>query len=159
MVHDVDGQFSNHNVFFNNISNWICCSTSPLDVPFQNTIPLISSDPTMRPRDNSTLGLAEQASITSDGNPVAGPLVVPFEATWVPNPAVSTPMNSTNDFRLDLAAAVNPGDLLYNVVGRRTPNSTVWEPIGQVFADSQFVASVYGDMSLFFQHPALPWRA
>ena len=164
-VHDLAGQAPNHNMFLLNMSNIIGpgeTNDPNIAAAFRATIPLLPGGPLDRPVAQvgfmGNLGQYEQSSIHSDGSLVQGPIIAPWEAVFVPNPALAIPADSKNDFRVDVNNAVKPGDVIYTVMARRNENSTEYEHVGEIVADSEFIASEYGDGPLFFRHPSLQWR-
>ena len=155
------GQAPNHNVFHHNLSNILDISgagSSKVASAFAALIPLLPGDALARPISPGNLGMYEHASIHSDGSPVPGHIVAPWEVVFVPNPALAIPANSTNDFRVDVSSVVKSGDVIYTVVARRSENSTEFEHVGEIVADSEFIASEYGDRRLHFRHSSAQWR-
>ena len=151
-LHDFGGQNDNHNVFFQNASNIELPSSSPDDAviaAFQAMLPLLPGGPLDRPVAINNMPEYENAAVRSDGSLVQT-IVAPFQLTLVPNPKLAIPANTPNDFRVDVANTVMPGDVIFTVMVRRDENSTVYETVGDIVCDSYFIASAYGDGPLFF---------
>ena len=83
----------------------------------------------------------------------------PYKVTFTPNGEISWNPNTKNDFRVDLdRIPEREGTVLYTVSARRTRTSGD-EPLGELVLRSKFVASQYGDETLFFQHASKRWHS
>lgn len=95
------------------------------------------------------LPLDDFASIRADGSKVESP-VVPDRLEFVPTDNAKKVCPDLPDYRRALAA-IPVGTVLFKVFA--APNiDKPSESIGEVRLDSPWVASVYGDTRLFFQH-------
>jgi hypothetical protein len=89
------------------------------------------------------------AAATADGQPEPVPCA-PYELIFDPMPEARTPSTPQPDYRLKLKD-VPSGTPLYRISGRPGANAELI-PIGLIRSTSEFVASRYGDTTLFFQH-------
>ncbi|OQV15768.1 hypothetical protein BV898_10022 [Hypsibius exemplaris] len=160
-IKDAVGQGSNKNYFLNSFSNNM--ERNPTDNQdtfraFNETIDILNGGPLDRPSSGYSLGLYEQASIHSDGTPVTGPIVAPWDGRAVPHPDLKIDPATTKDNRWELNRLIKPGQVIYRYWGKRTPDqSAVAELIGEIVADSNCDASQYGDAKIFLRQAARQW--
>jgi hypothetical protein len=155
----LDGQGNNKNFFENNFWNIINGPTSlPLKLlakAFALSLRLIPGGESERPISEENLPLQKHAEIESNGNVETRPRA-PYGIVFKPNKAIGWSSQTPFDFRTHLAD-VPVGSPLYTIAVRGTPDGPE-QTIGQLVADSQFVASQYGDSELFFQHHGRRWK-
>ena len=97
------------------------------------------------------LGLDHFAGQSPDGSRVSAPRT-PYEVQFVAPEGVSTPSDSRRDLRDELGE-IPAGTVLFEVFARAEPGAPL-QRIGALVTTSRFVASEYGDETLFFQHQA-----
>jgi hypothetical protein len=163
MVSNLFGQAPNHNFFAPRMANMFHGSdldldlSNPLEAAFEQTrLTLSTPDPLQGPESIFSLPQYEAASILSNGSPVYGPIIAPYEHIFR-SPLYIDP-NSQNDFRVDISNVVNVGTVIYNVFAKRANDNSTEEAIGQVIAETPCIPSQYGDDTIFFQQPRQRWR-
>ncbi|OQV16925.1 hypothetical protein BV898_08931 [Hypsibius exemplaris] len=150
------GQGSDRNFFANPMSNVIPAEpATPVDGAFEKAILALPGKREENPENGLNIPLFEQASVTSDGTKEEK-VVTPYRMTLTPNADLGWASDDTKDFRTHLAD-IPMGSVLYTVSARRRRGDEDIE-IGQLITSGQFVASVYGDKTLFFSHPRTPWK-
>jgi hypothetical protein len=133
-------------------------SPSPIDEAFQASLELLPGSKADKPESALNMGLFEQAAVSANGQKVmAINIVTPYMVTLTPNAALGWEALDGTDYRLKLAN-IAEGSLLYNVSARQTMDGED-QVIGQLISTSAFIASVYGDEHLFFNHARKPWKA
>lgn len=154
-----DGQGRNKNFFANKFQNIAAPPTGTFGKLLAKALALalllLSPGTDFRPLDENNLPLYEHASVTSQGI-YPSKVVAPYLISFTPNPSLGYNSKENKDFRRKLGE-IPGGTLLYTVAVRRDMNATE-EIVGRVVTEGQFVASKYGDTSLFFQHHRLPWK-
>lgn len=88
----------------------------------------------------------------SNAPPSGAPVKAPARVEFVPRADVSRCTGGQEDFRAQLAR-LQPGTVLYDVIGYESATATTGEPIGTIMLVTRFCASQWGDEKLFFQHP------
>ncbi|OQV19917.1 hypothetical protein BV898_06185 [Hypsibius exemplaris] len=157
LMHGVDGQGTDRNLFRHTISNLF---PDPTDITgklanaaFSAALPLLPghADDLNRPEKGNNLGLYEQASVNAFGHR-EDQVVAPWKIVLHPQPDVQANQDAhgDGDFRLALAA-IPEGTVLYEVVAHRTPDDVAGEPLGRIVTRSKFVSSKFGD-ELYFRH-------
>lgn len=99
------------------------------------------------------LNLAHWARINSDGSEVKNP-VAPHSIVLVPTAMAQESYSCCSSFPKDFRgrlANVDAGTIIYTIYTKATKVGplVLW---GNIITDSEFVASQYGDQSLFFRH-------
>ncbi|OWA51459.1 hypothetical protein BV898_15940 [Hypsibius exemplaris] len=159
-LHDPAGQGTNQNFFLNPVSN-IFPPTSQNIVAdaFDAAIASLPGGVNDRPELRSLLGLWEQASISTNGQPEQN-VVAPYQIQFVPTPQITASQadngDHSQDFRTKLSA-IPERTVLYTVVAYKK-GSTNGLTIGRVVQTSPFIASKYGDEELYFQHASKRWH-
>jgi len=97
------------------------------------------------------LGLDHLAAEGADGARVSSPRS-PYEIQFIAPEGVFIPTDTARDLRDELAQ-IPAGVVLFEVFARPAPGARL-ERIGELLTSSRFVASSYGDETLFFQHQA-----
>ena len=121
---------------------------------------MLQGGPLDRPLNAGNLGRYEQARVNANGSVIAGDIIAPWRLILRPNPDHAIPSDTTRDFRQEIHDHSPIGEVVYYVLGTRSPdNDTVEEPIGELVVDSEWLASEWGDKILFFRHSSLQWRA
>ena len=158
ITNPVPDQFTNRNYFAGPLSNMIYAPNTGIGTAAMQGTNMLPGGPTDRPESFLNIGLFEQAGVDSSGVPTADLIVAPLRAVITPNPDLTKAgvANSKNDFRADIINIVPAGTLLYTLSGQLTLNSPM-EKIGEIWTQSAFVASQYGDETLFFRHASHRW--
>ena len=82
----------------------------------------------------------------------------PFQLVFKPSKdSDSLGFSCDKDFRKVLES-MQPGQKLYEVYAKKSPESVETVKVGELYLDSSFVASSYGDEVLFFQHHIEPFE-
>ncbi|OQV16935.1 hypothetical protein BV898_08941 [Hypsibius exemplaris] len=150
------GQGANRNFFAHTMSNVIPpMPVHPLDATFEQAILRLPGDPKDNPENGLNVPLMEPASVTSDGMTVKA-VTAPYQVTFVPNAKLGWPSNDMTDYRTHLAA-IRKGTVLYTVMARLGKDDAD-VVLGEVVTTGKFVASMYGDGTLFFNHARMPWK-
>lgn len=125
---------------------------------FIASIAALDGGPNDRPEGPNSLSPYELGEIDPDGTSVGDKVVSPFHVEMrVPDELFNKiSPDSKNDFRADIIDAAPAGTLLFTVWGQAGPGAA-FEPLGQIYTISNFVASKYADEVLFFRHPHKRW--
>jgi len=150
MIPTLDGQNDNMNVFLNSGSNWVSTQVHSLIFKLlifalRITVKQIGSEDL----EANLLPLDRISSIRSDGSRETTP-VVPARLIFLPTPASQMSSLSTIDYRLRLRE-IPAGTILYHVLAEENAKSRPIK-IGDLRTTSEFIASAYGDDTLFFNH-------
>lgn len=150
----INGQEEDQNVFLRAGSNRHSKTVHGLDFKFLATM-FGRAAQSVKPQKLrwNYLPLDHFAATRSDGTKELSP-VVPHELTFLPTPEAQMSRESNIDFRLRLTD-IAPGTVLYHVLATASPTS---KPvlIGHLRTVSEFVASHYGDDTIYFQHDPGP---
>jgi len=129
---------------------------------FDQSLDAISSnrESKQRPGEPITLPQYEAAAINHDGSVVANP-VEPWSVTFVPVAGLSTPSDSTDDFRKHLmevkpfqSASPTAPVAVYQIQVQGDPKDSP-KTIGTFSVTSPLYASKFCDEGLFFRHQTL----
>jgi len=170
LMNNLEGQGPDRNWFLKGVSNVYPNPTSfaikAIGKIFDAGVAMLPGGLNDRPETANTLGLYEQASVTSDGKAVAK-VVAPWKIQLVPNQqvldwqkthnAALDPSAAPEDFRTFLGA-IPTGSAIYDVMAQRSQDAKA-DYIGRLVTRSQFVASKYGDEKLYLQHAHKRWQA
>ena len=156
-IPSINGQEEDQNVFLRAGSNRHSKTVRGLDFKFLASM-FGRAARSLKPQKLrwNYLPLDHFAATRSDGTKEASP-VVPHELIFLPTPEAQMSRESNSDFRLRLTD-IAPGTVLYHVLATDSPTS---RPvlIGRLRTGSEFVASHYGDGTIFFQHDYGPLRS
>lgn len=158
-LYTLSGQDDNHNIFANELSNYVKPETNET-LGTTVLFSLVSSKPTR-------LEVTDFAKVNQDGSPVSSP-VSPTQIYFVPNSDVANAISTApHDFRDDLTAMA-PGTKVYDVYGTsQRIRTSIWPwvsaryardrrnsavKIGELVMDSEFTVSQFGDTGIFFKH-------
>ncbi len=151
VIQYMNGQHEDHNVFRRTGSNEVTPHQSkPLFL-----LLMLALKRTIRPLKPHTLSwhsipLDAMSAVRCDGTPVKSP-VVPRFVNFLPTPDAQLSRSSQPDYRLKLKSVIKPGMKLYEVVAAASEDATPVH-VGTIRCEGEFVASVYGDKTIFFQH-------
>jgi len=146
----MNGQQDDHNVFRRSGRNHV--------TKYQNKILflilMLALKHTVRPLKPKSLKwhyipLDAMSSVHSDGTVVDSPNI-PYQMSFLPTPEAQLSRGPAPDYRIKLKS-IKPGTRLYDIVASESEESTPI-PIGCIRSTSDFVASEYGDKTIFFQH-------
>ncbi|OQV18901.1 hypothetical protein BV898_06963 [Hypsibius exemplaris] len=156
------GQGDDHNFFknpFTNILPYAPSTMKPLPhvQAFMDSLTILPGGEADRPESIVNLPVYEHGAVHQNGSAVTGHVVSPYEIIFRPNKALGWAPEDRTDYRVHLSK-LPPGSLLYTVVARRTVDAEE-ETIGEIITESEFVASHYGDYTLFFKHSRQRWQA
>ncbi len=143
VMNSLSGQDDDQNFFAKEFSNIL--PTPPLAlVLLSQAFAQVKKPPTELNVDGIT-------KVYSNGKNVSADKVKPvYQIVLRPNPKLAIPSDSEYDFRDELAA-VPENSVIYTVFTRETKEAEL-KKVGRLVTRSPFVATAYGDKSLFFQH-------
>jgi hypothetical protein len=153
-IPSINGQNEDQNVFLRTGSNRHSTTVHGLDCTFLAYM-FGRAARSLKPKKFrwNYLPLDHFSATRSDGTAEANP-VVPHELIFLPTAAAQMSRESAVDYRLRLKE-IAPGTEIYHVLASDNPTS---RPvlIGGLRTASAFVASRYGDETIFFQHDPGP---
>lgn len=140
VMHSLDGQGANHNVFAHPFSNILSQPEGFGLKLLEKWFSLFKTDPRHLP-------LHHLAVYNEEGQRVVNP-VAPYQIVLEASQGMR---EDTSDFRTELAKipAESP---LYEVWAAESQDDDTPRCIGRLITDSEFVTSRYGDETLFFKH-------
>ncbi|GAU99220.1 hypothetical protein RvY_10252 [Ramazzottius varieornatus] len=151
-----------HNFFDGPFSDIFGTSSASVESPntaaFIATIKALHGGPNDRPEGPNGLPPYELGEINPDGTSVGDRVVSPLHIQLQVTDELFNKIDpkSRNGFRAGIINAVPSGSLLSTMWGQAGPGAN-FEPIGQIYSASEFVASKYEDEVLFFRHPHKRW--